>query len=718
MRLLPFLILLAQSGPTPSPMPDASPTVRGAMNLTIQQLKGPKIFSDRVTIAADAGPAISSTGVPTVVSLGACPTDGSGVMQFVRGLGWYACQTDGGGWSPLGTGGSTPTPPPPPPPFPTPPTSLFYMAPNGGFGMGSGPCRGQLMVDVNQNVIVYGRSAGVAGDGGVQVATCIRETDGLGIELADSEPNIWESPDRPGTRGPLNEGPGTNFLTSTWDLGSTQWSATATVTRDVWPGPFSHYRTASGFEQINDTSGSSSQSVCQTFTTSTATTYAFSCTLRAGTLSTARLSIAGTGNSAGDRTCSFSGLDATLSRDDRKGCVTTSAYAGGLSAVTVCVLPGSSSAATGTIGAVDCQLEKNDHITSYIPNGWSSGSATRLISSATFPTAPTTLTLSDTAGCAATDLYTFKYDSETFWSILTLVGSGNQRGPYYFPDTSAKASDETNFPAVSRASLFNATASAKSMWAADGGFSIEVYDAGITTGPYDGTMFGTTISAGGMFVESSTGSQDGIVTNVILDNADSKCAQASMANIDRIGWIGDSLSARISPDAINPPAGFFAAKSLNGSNLAVIGAKFDTSSSNCVSQWVQGGNGTYNEMFVWCGVNDIQADVGGVALEATEQAWIEEWAYRGIVVYWLDIAPFDTYVGSNGSRVTERNNFNTAQATYCVSPAAGVHCIAVSSQIWDPSDHNALLPLYTIDGLHLTQSGATAVSAFIASVYP
>lgn len=102
-NLIPLLVVLGTaSGPTPSPVPDASPSVRGAINLTTQQFLGRKILSDRLTIAADAGPAIVSTGIDSaaIASLGACPSNGSGVLQFVRGLGWYACQADGG-WAQL-----------------------------------------------------------------------------------------------------------------------------------------------------------------------------------------------------------------------------------------------------------------------------------------------------------------------------------------------------------------------------------------------------------------------------------------------------------------------------------------------------------------------------------------------------------------------------------------------------------------------------------------
>lgn len=599
---------------------------------------------------------------------------------------------------------------------PSAPAALFYFAPSGGFGMGSGPCRGQVMVDVGQHVVTYTRSAGVSGDGGVAVATCVRESDGLGVELADGEPMVMQSPTYSNTMGVVTENAGTNFLNSTWDLASAAWTATATVTADVWSGPFTHYRTASGFERVNDTSGATSQSVCQTYTTSTQTTYAFSCTLRAGTLTTARLSIAGTGNSAGDRTCAISGLDTTLSRDDRKGCVTTSAYGAGLSAVTVCVLPGANAGDTGTIGAVDCQLEKNDHITSYIPNGWPANTSTRLVSAASVPTAPATLTLSETKGCAGSDLYAFKYDNETFWSIITASRSG-ARAPFYYPDTTGKGYDGTNAPAQARSSIYNSTASASVGWAADGGLSVNVFDAGVTTAAYDGTMFGASISANSLLIESTVGSQDGIVSHVTFDDEDYKCiTHATMSNVTRVGWIGDSLSAR-ADITTKAPQGFFLREGVNGTNMAVIGAKFATAANNCELQWSVSGNGTYNTVVVWCGVNDILAGTAGATLQATEQAWIEEWAYRGIAVYWLNISPFKGY-DSTASKLTERNNFNSAWSTYCASPATNVHCIDVATSLKSGTDADAMATGYTTDGLHLSQPGASLVSSLVAAGYP
>lgn len=598
--------------------------------------------------------------------------------------------------------------------MPSPPGALFYAAPNGetdggmGFGMGAKECSGQVLVDVNQNLLLYGRTS---------VATCIRESDGLGVELEAQEPIVMRSPTYATHYGPVVESAGTNFFKSSYDLndpdGGTAWVNIATVTANVWPGPFSHYRTNSGFEQLSDVSGAASQCSTQTVTDTTAGNKAVSCTFRSGTLTSARIIIAGAGNSAGDRTCTFTGLDTALSRDDRRGCVTP-AYTGSVTSVAVSICPGSNDAAQGTIGAVDCQYEKNDHVTTYIPT--TTGTVNRLIASLTFPTLPATQSASDTKGCMGSELYTFKYDAESFWSLITFQSSG-ARGPFYFPDTTAKAFDSTNTATLSIASLFNSTVQASSMWAADGGLSIWVQDAGIGTTTYDGTMFGSSISTTAGRIETESGSQDGLVSNLILDTEDNLCrAQAKMVNVTRVAAIGDSLFARTDIPQ-NVPTGFFQRASVNGTNFAVGGQTFVGGGSGCKAQWLTAG-GTYNTILVMCGVNDITInDTSGAALYALEQPWVSEWAYRGVQVYWLDILPFKGY-DSTPSRLTARTDFNALRATYCASPPANVHCVTNSSLVWDPADHEALLPANTLDGLHLSQAGANFLITNITANYP
>lgn len=103
MRPLACLAALALSAgpPNPAALPDASPTVRGAVNTGAQQYKGAKVDSDAHTVAADAGAAYVSTCVARVVDLGVCPR-GNG-LQCVADAGWYGCNSDAG-WAPLVTG--------------------------------------------------------------------------------------------------------------------------------------------------------------------------------------------------------------------------------------------------------------------------------------------------------------------------------------------------------------------------------------------------------------------------------------------------------------------------------------------------------------------------------------------------------------------------------------------------------------------------------------
>ncbi len=591
---------------------------------------------------------------------------------------------------------------PPPPSLPAAPSQALYIAPIKGWGVAGGqqPCTGQRPVDASQNILTYARSS---------TATCIRETDGLGVELAVDEPAVIAMPGAATHFGTLIEDQGTNILLRSYQLDNAAWTSTATVTADIWSGPFSHYRATSGFERLSDTSGVLSQSSCQTVLTTSQVAYAFTCSLRSGTLTTARLTIAGTGNAAGDRTCAITGLDATLSRDDRKGCV-TSAYGVGITAITACVVVGAVDADQGTIGAVDCQVEKQGHATSYIET--TTAAATRLISSEAAPRTPATLTLSDTAGCTGSELYTFKYDAESFWSLITIL-SGTGRGPFYFPDTTAKAYDGTNTPTLAIPSVYNTITAASTNWS-DAGLTITVAGTGTGTATaYDGTMFGTTITAGAFGVESQTGSMDGVVGNVIADTTVNNCnTQVTMTPVARMGWIGDSLSANVPPGERTPEETFRKA-SINGTNMAHGGDDF----ALCAAQWVSGGNGTYDRIMVWCGVNDIIGhDTAGATLEAAEQAWIAEWLYRGIKVYWLDITPFGGY-DSTASRLTARNDFNAAQATYCGTAPVGLQCFAVSSLVWDPGNHDNLLAANTTDGLHPTQAMANIVSTAVSAAY-
>ena len=135
---------------------------------------------------------------------------------------------------------------------------------------------------------------------------------------------------------------------------------------------------------IEDDAAGASEGLTQNVTTSTASKFTLSCWVASGTLTTARLSIVGTGNGAGDVTCSLSGLTATASR---KTCTSSAAYTGALTAIDVSILPGANDAATGSISAGSCQLRASDAAGPYIrTDGTTRASlADALSGSVTFP---------------------------------------------------------------------------------------------------------------------------------------------------------------------------------------------------------------------------------------------------------------------------------------------------------------------------------------------
>lgn len=118
---------------------------------------------------------------------------------------------------------------------------------------------------------------------------------------------------------------------------------TTTVTPDSTAAPDG----ATTADTLTDASGVASGSACQTITTSSLTKHDFSVWLRAGTLAEATLTVTGTGNSAGDVSCAFTGISSSAWR--RYECVSPAAYAAGLTAVVACVVSGDAAGDTGTI---------------------------------------------------------------------------------------------------------------------------------------------------------------------------------------------------------------------------------------------------------------------------------------------------------------------------------------------------------------------------------
>lgn len=214
-NLFPLLMALGASGPTPSPPPNASPTVRGMMSTDPTQRLSGKTFVDKVTVNADAGGAYYSTGV-VANNLGACPADGSGAIQWVLAAGWYGCQADGG-WAPLLYGTV---------PLPDGGAAFnFSFAPVDGTGMGAAcACAGVTSADGHPLLF----------DGGA--AYCTKHNEYTGIQPGDmvfcgvDQPRIMPGGDGGGGLGISVWKQGVNGLTHTQAFDDAAWNAGGTPT--------------------------------------------------------------------------------------------------------------------------------------------------------------------------------------------------------------------------------------------------------------------------------------------------------------------------------------------------------------------------------------------------------------------------------------------------------------------------------------------------------
>jgi hypothetical protein len=161
--------------------------------------------------------------------------------------------------------------------------------------------------------------------------------------------------------GVLAESASTNNLLRSEELENAAWVSTATVTANQATDTFNNVAA----DQLSDVSGAALQGSAQTFVTGSLTKQSVFCIVRAGTATSATIAMTGTGNAAGDCSATVSGLSG--STYNILTCSSASAYAAGLTAVTLTISVGTVVGDTGTIMVGGCQHELNPFPTSYIP---------------------------------------------------------------------------------------------------------------------------------------------------------------------------------------------------------------------------------------------------------------------------------------------------------------------------------------------------------------
>lgn len=268
---------------------------------------------------------------------------------------------------------------------------------------------------------------------------------------------------------------------------------------------------------IEDDAAGASEGVAQNVATTSAVKFTLSCWVASGTLTTARLSIVGTGNGAGDVTCALSGLTATASR---KTCISPVAYTGAVTALDVSVLPGANDAATGSVSAGACQLVEGAAAGPYVRTDGTQASSTADVLSGSYSFA---------SGIAsASGVWR---PPEGFGATRYLVNARKDadNGFQAFADTTGALNCRwrvggVNFDNVSAATFTASTAAQWRCYAYDGGVSACV--GGVCTAALDGGTVSPAVGAHTVYVSSSssTGSEaDGIASGLCLDGVSTRC---------------------------------------------------------------------------------------------------------------------------------------------------------------------------------------------------
>lgn len=391
--------------------------------------------------------------------------------------------------------------------------AAFEFAPANGRGMGTA-CAGTIPTGVRGEVPTFTRAS---------AATCLKSastTTGISpgdmVDLSNNQPRVMYGLAAVNfILGVLFEKPTTQDVLQTEAFDNAAYTSTATVGANTAPIN-SPKNTATG-DLLTDASGAAFQGSCQTVSTTSATVHSASVFVVAGTANSAQITMTGTGSAAGDCSATLTGLSS--STWTRLWCTGGgSPYAGTLTAVTICVNVGNTSAVTGTLGVWGMNHEVNRNFaTSYVAA--TTVAVTRAIDSQLlFSTLPSGML---SAGSVAV----------TFipgWSSAGLPV--NAFGAIIF-DNNGQPLEDTNGNAIRmfdgttepiRGTTYTAGAATRlySFW---GGGSMTVSDTALTTaGAFDGTMGATTqIQIG---ARSGGGNPvDGVLKLVCLDPVQTRC---------------------------------------------------------------------------------------------------------------------------------------------------------------------------------------------------
>jgi hypothetical protein len=392
----------------------------------------------------------------------------------------------------------------------------FAFAPPNGQGMPA-ECSGGTIRGSKGEAITFARAS---------AATCIK-ADGTVVKLTSGQPACGPYPG--GTEiGCWSERAATNRLLRSEEFENAAWTNSATVTADQYTAPDG---TATA-DRIDDDQAGSTEGSCQSVATTDLRQYSFTVFLRSDTASSARMTITGAGNSAGDRSCSLASFatgtncHAYSNGWSRCECTSANAFGAGLTDVAVCVNVGTADATTGRLQAWGAQLSAEaawattiQHGTTYVPT--TTAAATRAATAYSLPWPAPTVT--DAVGCVGVSVYFPRFSGTT---VLTGTWVMLNTAVTTFDDNSATTTrfrDGTNTRTSSAlTNLLNRKVRALGGWrTSDLSLSNYSDNSTLLTGTFDGTIVSATLR---MSNDNSSSNQiEGWFGNVVLDKSRDGC---------------------------------------------------------------------------------------------------------------------------------------------------------------------------------------------------
>lgn len=463
--------------------------------------------------------------------------------------------------------------------------------------------------------------------------------------------------------------------------------------------------TRSDVDSLQDDSAAAFEGRSQAVTIATQAKYTFSVWMKTTTGTKARLTIAGTGNTAGDITCDISDLSTTEYR--RRGCTSSAAYGAGLTAVTASVLVGNATGDTDTLYVWGAQLEASAYMSPYVRT--TSGSQARSADTGMrLATAPDFL--SRTRGCAL-ECFVPSFDdqlpSAARYVMLggsARLGYANSGRGYYAYDGVTEVSIGTSFAHQRRAKRC-----ARVKW---DGSTLSVFDfqntgsaAATSLGAFDGLNIG-------IDTDDSSFPPGGYVGSVYVSSNPSACEAGA-----RWAALGDSITDE--PVALTV-AGW--PRSLQGlwgvspsgkwiTNNAVSGA---TSTTIRDTQWTTNTKAKgFAGVIVAGGVNDISAGETGLATYNRLKTVYDEVRAEGATLVIVTPLPAGAY-WSSGTKDTELADLRTRQLAYCSTNS--VSCVDAYTGLG--SGVNIAAAYDSGDGLHPNQAGSDAIAALVYAAVP